>query len=436
MSSCATWATSWASDPAVNAADTSGATDVAVGTLRLRGPLAQRLAEVAARRLPDALGRALSDLGDVEVPHLVVALDASVAEHDDETLAVLWADAVRTELLAVGASARRASRGAATAAGSSPGRDVAPASAEEVAGVARRWLAGDRSVVPGPLLRLAEPGLARRVAARLGPEAWADLVAAFVALGRRPGAPTGPGTARRGAASPGSGPAAGYAASGAPAAPGNPPARTDPPEAPAELRALADLASNGVPRWPGVTPERATDSAPTDLDPTTLTRAAGLVLVYPWLGDHAEAAAEQHPELDPVEVREAALALVADPAEPGLVHDPLVRLLAGREDPLAGSGGRPGDAPRAPLPREDEVRASAEALLASFAALLPGFADSSADFVRQAWVQRLGLLEPDTHPARLTAATHPLDVVLSALPYPRELVRLRWSPLLSVRFRP
>ena len=78
---------------------------------------------------------------------------------------------------------------------------------------------------------------------------------------------------------------------------------------------------------------------------------------------------------------------------------------------------------------------SATRVLAAFAALLPGFEQSTAAFVRQSWIARLGLLDLDREPFLLTAAIHPLDVMLPRLPYPVGLIKLPWSPPLSVRFR-
>ena len=160
-----------------------------------------------------------------------------------------------------------------------------------------------------------------------------------------------------------------------------------------------------------------------------MTRAAGLVLLYPWLADHCRLAESLHPGLDPVVVREAALASLLD--DQALVDDPLVRLLAGRPDPATDER-----VDRAPLERADEVAASAERVLAAFAALLPGFHDSSPGFVREAWLSRLGVLDLGRDPVLLTAATHPLDVLLPMLPYPLGLVKLPWTPPLSMRFRP
>jgi hypothetical protein len=166
------------------------------------------------------------------------------------------------------------------------------------------------------------------------------------------------------------------------------------------------------------------------VDPAALTRAAGLALLYPWLGDHCRLAEELHPGLDALDVRDAALAALVDPDDPTLADDPLVALLAGRPDP------RPDRArTRIRLPAERDVADSAIRVLASFAALLPGFERSTTAFVRQSWIARLGMLDPDRNAIVLTAAIHPLDVLLPRLPYPVGLIKLPWSPPLSVRFR-
>jgi hypothetical protein len=167
-----------------------------------------------------------------------------------------------------------------------------------------------------------------------------------------------------------------------------------------------------------------------DIPVDTLTRAAGLVLVYPWLADHCRRAMALHPTLDQVDVRETALAAVVSGDDPSLVDDPVIRLLAGRTTPAGGA-----DHERMPLAHSDEVVESARGVLAAFAAMLPGFQRSSAEFVRDSWVARLGLLDLDRDPPLLIAVTHPLDVVLPRLPYPVGLVKLPWSPPLSVRFR-
>ena len=341
--------------------------------------------------------------------------------------------------------------------GSAPSRAGLHVGPRAVADAARRWAAhGDRRHLPGVLLRLADPAVAPVVAEELGPDSWRELLVALAAVGPAVGSSPVGGRSRGSQAGgePGRAPAVpepGRAPAvpeprRAPAVPepvdgGQPGSRgqaSPVPDVPVVVGALAELVvAEGSGGAPAPDAGDGLGALPAEIDLATVTRAAGLVLLYPWLGDHAAAAVERHPRLDPVEVREAALALVVDPADPGLVHDPLVRLLAGRDDPCdGGDEGLAGAAPPAPLPELEAVRESADGVLAAFAALLPGFAGSTADFVRQAWVARLGLLETELDPVRLTAATHPLDVVLAALPYPRDLVRLPWSRVLSVRFRP
>jgi len=403
-------------------------TDVAVDTLRLRGPQARRLTAVAAGPLPAALERALADVGDLTLDRVIVTLDLDLDDYDDATLAILWADAIRAGVLAARpGSPPKAARPAAAGPLVPRLRGTA-----EVLAAARTWRAAGSPGLPPALLALGEPAVARAVAAAAGPEEWARLVVALAErLGLVPGA--GAGGAEPSAPGP-SAPAPsrddldpGGAATGAP------PAERAPWRAPsgdgAPSGAVPDLAQP-VQQALAALAVLAEASA-TDVDPTTLTRAAGLVLLYPWLAEHCRRAEDLHPGLDPLDVREAALALLAfDDADVGLADDPLVTLLAGRRAPL------PAERSRVPLPQADEVAASAVEVLRSFAVLLPGFDESSPSFVREAWIVRLGLLDRSRDPVLLTATTHPLDVLLPLLPYPVGLVKLPWSPPLSVRFRP
>jgi hypothetical protein len=407
-------------------------TDVAVDTLRLRGPQARRLAVVAARALPAALERALADVGDIQLDRVTVSLDLDVADYDDETLAVLWADTIRARLLA---TRRRTSPDAAPrepAAGrppvpgppgpGRPGHGHAPA---EVLATLRGLdpaAGGPGGPVTGAVLALADPGTARAVADAAGPREWAALLASLARKlrlaepGRRPGhdraMPEQPAEPAPPAA-----PAAGD--QGREPADPTEPAGMDARER-AVVHALAELAD-------------LVDEPPSARGPLALTRVAGLALVYPWLADHCRRAEALHPGLDGLDVREAALAAIIDPDDLALADDPLIGLLAGRPGPAGAPA--PGRA-RLALPGHAEVAGSGVGVLASFAALLPGFERSSPAFVRDAWIGRLGLVDDDRDPVLLTAATHPLDVVLPRLPYPIGLIKLPWSPPLTVRFRP
>ncbi|MEX5301247.1 contractile injection system tape measure protein [Kocuria sabuli] len=391
---------------------------------------------MAATVLPRALERALADVGDVTVDRVVVELD--VADHDDETLAVLWADAIRAGVLT-----------AAPAASSGPGSQDPPrrsttASArshpDSVAAV-RAWLAPDataRRRLPAALLTLGDLRTAAAVRDRLPAAEWAQVsrrLATLLGLSPHPPPPDDVG---------GSAPALpGPARLLDPVQPGTASPLPRPPEPvqPDATSPTRPLTSPAPEAATGPEPERdvlallaalaelmEVDDGGLPLD--GLTRAAGLVLLYPWLGDHCRRAEDLHPGLDPLDVREAALGAVVDPDDPVAADDPLVRLLAGRPDPL-----EPARRTRVPLPALPEVAASAATVLASFAAQLPGFERSTESFVRHSWITRLGVLDNDRDPPLLTAAAHPLDVLLPLLPYPVGLLKLPWSPPLTVRFR-
>jgi hypothetical protein len=403
-------------------------TDVAVDVLRLRGPGAQRLARVAATALPAALDRALADVGDVRLDHVLVTLDLSVDDYDDETLAWLWADAIRTQVLADGRGGRvvaEADVGAAPSPTASARRSTL-----DVVAAARRWVASSapRPVdVPAAVLALADPQVAAEARARMSEPEWLAVIALLTGA---VASQTVPGRAAASLEIPSEPPvlpAPGADAQVPDAVPGErlPGRRETPPPSGSpgphhEAEVLARLAAVAQ-----VAPESGAPVALADL-----TRAAGLVLLYPWLADHCRRAEALHPALDPVDVREAALAAVVDPDDPTLVDDPLVRLLAGR--PL-GHDVQP--RVRMPLSGAREIAESAGGVLAGFAALLPGFERSSGAFVRASWVVRAGLLDTDRDPVLLTAATHPLDVLLPRLPYPVGLLKLPWSPPVTVRFR-
>jgi hypothetical protein len=153
-----------------------------VDTLRLRGPHARRFASVAARALPAALERAMAGVGDVRLDRVEVSLDLDPGDYDDQTLAILWADAIRARVLATAPGHRPPARPVSSAA-AAPTRTPEPA---EVLATVRNWLAARRlsapppvSVVPAAVLALGDPAVARAVRAMSGPGEWARLLAAL-----------------------------------------------------------------------------------------------------------------------------------------------------------------------------------------------------------------------------------------------------------------
>lgn len=409
-------------------------TDVAVDCLRIRGPGARRLAGVAARVLPAALERALADLADVQLDSITVHLDP--ADHDDHTLAALWADAIRAQALAAGARTTLGAVSPRSKSAPSSTPDAPPLSAathwsmaETIAATAS-WLGKtptDQDALPQILLTLARPEVAAGVRSALGASAWQRLISRLgVALtaARTEELPESPTEAGVPPAEPSMDPALlpGPDAIGRLSAATSPASEVASESAAAEVP-LADPQQLELLRRLGALAELVEGTSdPVDL--TTVTRAAGLILLWPWLADVCREAEALHPREDPARVRVQALAQLADPGDLSLVADPLIRFLAGAAE---------SDDVASPCSGLDAITDSA---LASFAALLPGFGASTPRFVRDQWVLRLGILDATSSPARLVAATHPLDVLLSQLPYPLSLFKLPWSPMLSVRFRP
>ncbi len=417
-------------------------TDLAVDRLRIRGPGARRLAEVAARVLPGALDRALCDLADVRLGTLRVRLALDPADYDDQTLAALWADAIRAQVLAAGGRATPAAGRGRPPAGPDralavqPGPAPGPWPLADVAAAATAWMARPAAdaALPRALFLLARPEVATVIAGWLGERAWRELVTRLSAVlaGRERGPAAEfrgdvPGEGGRPPGRPGArSPVAARPGWPAPEVPGQPaaaPATSADATAPAVQPEVADVLSR-LGTLAGLVA-----GGPDPVDLTSVTQAAGLVLLWPWLADMCREAEALHPRRTPHRVRAHALAGLADPDDPALTADPLVRLLASA--PASRDVGLPGlDGPLAGLGE------AAERILAAFAGLLPGFGSSSSRFVRDQWVRRLGVLDATSGPAGLVAATHPLDVLLPRLPYPVTLFKLPWSPLVSVRFRP
>jgi hypothetical protein len=175
-------------------------------------------------------------------------------------------------------------------------------------------------------------------------------------------------------------------------------------------------------------PQREPEADPSPGAAGRWSRVGGLAFLYPWLADYL---AEQPPLLGlaAVQARLWALVALAEPADPSLVHDPLVRLLAG--DDLER------EREEAPAPEGlDALEQPAQAVLAAFAAALPGFGESTPGFVRAHFLARGALVEPLPEEGfRLVLEPAPLDPILELLPYPVDSFRLPWSPVVLVRRR-
>jgi hypothetical protein len=416
-----------------------------------------RLAHLAAERLPAALAHALgtppgvepgADVPDIRVDRLVVPLDFDPADHDDETVVLLWAEHIRTALT------RRL-----PVLHPAPTHEPPAAPALFTAGDGHRLRgAGQPPTVTGfpadlgfRLIGLSPPGLtrfARALAAR--PDLLAALWRALDMDERRTVHTALAGSRPDGLRAPPSGqlpmepdPSAGEGAV----------ATTPARGCDSHLGAVSPSAAEWAAAWQARAVE-ATAGTPTDgadaesllaalLDPAghaapdsrLLSRAGGLVLLYPWLADYLDEASgalgrSASPALAEVaepDLRRVALAVLADPADTELRSDPLVMVLAGQH---------PGA--QVPLiPDGTPAERPAEATLRRFAAALPGFAQSSAAYVRTRFLLRPAWLEEDADglgTLGVELGQMPLDIALSRLPYPLGLFKLPWSP--PVRIRP
>ncbi|HZJ40602.1 MAG TPA: hypothetical protein VFD20_06620, partial [Demequina sp.] len=269
-------------------------TDVVVETLRLRGAHAARLARVAARSLPAALDRALADIADGHVDEIRVTLDIDPEGLDDEAVAALWADAVRTQLLELTGRRRAQVAGTQDSTADSAHGQRASADPGEAVRAAKTWLAGTEPRGPMPIaaLTLTRPDIAAAVAATEGAEALAALVwelASAITDGARR-VRQGLRTDHMDDVGPLAPPQTLDDAATAP-----PPERAPAGEIPTRERVtLTGKASRPSPASVDgdatafATVEAFADLAVADaaaLDLTTVTRAAGLALLYPWLAD-------------------------------------------------------------------------------------------------------------------------------------------------------
>ena len=394
-----------------------------------RGPHAattgRRLARIAGRYLGPALDRALADVdGDLTVERVVVTFPADPDELDDEAVAMLWASLVRDSLERIRGTRQPAAANEPTAEVADPAnprpRAAAQVDAQELAavlGALQRWARDGAPLTPAELdLAVQRPGLADRAVAELS-EPWRAAARQLVeeAIGLR-------GPATRAAQDPADGEETpdltGRLAAGPVVLPGAGSASTTTP-APAEAaQRPTPPAYAGTAAMPPLAPAETTGVA--------VSSWGGLVLLHYRLRAYLELAADDEASLDALAVRAAALKLLT--GEPAAVADPITRLLAG--DPDWSASGDERDQIRWRDPSAAAARA--EGLLQQFASDLPGFAASSAGFVRGQWVRRRALLLEDSPAVLITLERRPLDLVLDRLPYPIGALRLPWTPSLFI----
>lgn len=393
----------------------------------------RRLDEVARFHLPAAIEQQVEPGLAVHLGRLTVRLDFDPLDYDDSTLAVLWASRIRAAILAATGGERAAGRAADGRRGGAPGGVEARgpwSTAKDVVAIARRVLAGDEAAVTE---------LARVV--RADPSAsGAVLVAELTLVERRSllGRLTAVATAREARGR------VGRAAAGGARKPGRGLAGKNVSKAVhrtgrswvAELRrasqrltaaeagpAMRDLRHSGTARMAGRARAAARHPAAGAALPSTV---AGIALLWPWLGAHLEASVARLPTLEPGDVRRVALAaLVADHLD--AIDDPLVRILAGDDMTIE---------PSLIVLTAAELAIAAEGaaeVLDAFAAAIPGFAGSSAAFVRREFIVRSGEIEHVDGEIVVRLASLPLDPALASLPYPIAPFRLPWTAPISLR---
>jgi hypothetical protein len=410
-----------------------------IGRLRIRpgpGPdsadRARRLARVACDRLGHELDRALAGAPEdhhLDVDRIVVRIPVDPRELDDDALALLWASLIRDAVAAFPAA-----RG--EVAGDPLGDRPAAVSADEPAALAAALLAWAKDSVPPPepvLARLRSSAGLLTAALALLPQSWREPARGLM-IGSGPAAPGPDWTAAVTAEPAGS-------ADGRPTPPTHrhstsrsrrpaataDRAMTDPPPSPPGDAAVppSPLRSQRMPS-PQQVPPPQQGAVPRSAAP--MSAYGGLALLFVRLRPLLERATAEETNRDPVAVRTAVLALVANAQDPELaLPDALVRLLAGDPD-----WRRPALA--APMVLADPASATeaADDALRAFARDLPGFGRSTPQFVRDEWVRRGGTLLQDGSEVLLHLGRRPLDLVLDRLPYPTGALRFPWTPTVLV----
>lgn len=168
--------------------------------------------------------------------------------------------------------------------------------------------------------------------------------------------------------------------------------------------------------------------------PAWWSQIGGLVLLYPWLSDYLSGELPRIDGMTGIDPETAqrvwALAALADADPETHLGDPLASLLAG--DGL----GAERDWRRVRVEAAPGFEAAREGVLDSFRKVLPGFEESSAQYLRRWFIRRGAYIDPleaGSYLVRLEAG--PLDAVLGALPFPLESLALPWSPTILVERR-
>jgi hypothetical protein len=398
----------------------------------------RRLERVARSELGRALdGQVVAD-GTVRLGRLDVRLDVDPDEYDDRTLAILWAGRIREAIVAAtDASATLATNGDTADPGATPasdghGRDASMSAFDEpLPRLARRAILGDLAAATAVARATgADPaGVGRELRMTLSASERRALLNALEGggareRGRRRRTPWSLSVPRRVRS-----------------------VRRSEPRTAVRIGPrnswMAKLATAGR-RWLasqsrgasiGMVPPRtkvparpkpARHGPATPADIRLVSQVAGLSLLWPWLTAQLEAASDRLRALDPVGARRLALAALV-PGMAAAVDDPVIRLLAG-DDPATD--------PSLIVVTEGELRLAAEGaadVIEAFAAALPGFADSTLDFVRREFVVRAGVVNSAVDPVTVTVAQLPLDPALGRLRYPIGAFRLPWTRPIAIR---
>lgn len=392
---------------------------------------ARRLARIAYERLPGTLERALAGVEkDLVIESLTVTFPVDPDELDDEAVAWLWASLVRESVDRARTPARSgladvdghtgptpgagsAAPWAATAGGAGPADDPTCADASEAL---LRWVRDDVRPPESLLLALLHRADLLGQALDRVAEPWRTAARERVLRHATP-------------AQPSAGTPAEPAAAAVPVSEGT--AVVDPPSVGTALHVgpATPAGREHDPRGRLTGAGRGElRQVPRDAGPTPISRHGGLVLLHYRLRGLLEEAVAAEPGGDEgyqIAVRSTLLALVT--GEEDARDDPLVRLLAGDPDWAA-------PAALTPYRFHDPAaaREHAETVLRAFAGDLPGFAASTAAFVREQWLRRGALLVEDRNAVLLTLERRPLDLLLDRLPYPIGALRLPWTPPLFV----